>query len=202
MSRLTKWESEYFYGNKISDYGLENGYIDYSTLSKAFDCVMANSLREELEGKGFYFDLVSGLVDNSEEIDELERQIEELANEIVDLEYQIEELEDEHEKANYENKARISEELEGLYDKKVNLENEQEELENEKSELEDEEGYPTCDIFQEFIVGDRGAEILEEFGELVFKCEELDLNIWGVTHWGTSWDYVLTNVKLELDENN
>jgi hypothetical protein len=26
--------------------------------------------------------------------------------------------------------------------------------------------------------------------------------IWGVTHYGTSWDYVLTDIKIELDEDN
>ena len=26
---------DYFYGNKISDYGLENGFVDYATLSKS-----------------------------------------------------------------------------------------------------------------------------------------------------------------------
>ena len=53
------------------------------------------------------------------------------------------------------------------------------------------------DIFQYYIVSDNGAEILAEAGEIVFYNEELDMYVWGVTHWGTSWDYVLTNIKIE-----
>ena len=37
-------KSPYFYGNKISDYGLKNGYVDYATLSKAFDAVLVNDI--------------------------------------------------------------------------------------------------------------------------------------------------------------
>lgn len=56
--------------------------------------------------------------------------------------------------------------------------------------------YP--DIYQHYIVSDNGAEILKEAGEIVYYNETLDLYVWGVTHWGTSWDYVLTNIKLEI----
>ena len=56
------------------------------------------------------------------------------------------------------------------------------------------------DIYQYYIVDDNGAEILQEAEEIVFYNEELDLYIWGVTHWGTSWDYVLTNIKIELEK--
>ena len=52
------------------------------------------------------------------------------------------------------------------------------------------------DIFQYYIVSDNGAEILAEAGEIVFYNEELDIYVWGVTHWGTSWDYVLTNIEI------
>lgn len=55
------------------------------------------------------------------------------------------------------------------------------------------------DIFQYYIVSDNGAQILAEAGEIVFYNEELDMYVWGVTHYGTSWDYVLTNIKIEKD---
>ena len=55
-------------------------------------------------------------------------------------------------------------------------------------------------IYQYYIISDRGAEILAELtDEIVFYCEKLDMYVWGVTHWGTAWDYVLTNIKLELN---
>ena len=64
--------------------------------------------------------------------------------------------------------------------------------------LEDEDGNYT-EIFQWFIVDDKGREILEEAGEILYENEELGITLWGVTHWGTAWDYVLTNVKINQD---
>lgn len=52
-------------------------------------------------------------------------------------------------------------------------------------------------IMSDYIISKRGYEFLKEHtDEIVFYNENLELYIWGVTHWGTSWDYVLTNVKL------
>lgn len=121
------WTSEYFYGNKISDYGLENGYVDYRALAKAFDAVLNNDIYGfVLEHLG-YWELESG--------------------------------------CDY-----------------------------------DEETKSYKDIFQYYIVSDNGAEILKEVGEIVYYNEQLDMNLWGVTHYGTSWDYVLTDIKIELRE--
>ena len=39
--------------------------------------------------------------------------------------------------------------------------------------------------------------VREEAGEILFYNEHLGLTVWGVTHFGTSWDYVLTNIKIE-----
>lgn len=63
-------------------------------------------------------------------------------------------------------------------------------------EEENEEGY-YYDVYQYYIVTEDGARLLEEFtDELVYYHEELDMYLWGVTHFGTGWDYVLTDVKL------
>ena len=85
---------EYFYGNKISDYGLENGYVDYATLSKAFDGVMANDIIEKTNGVIGYWEQESGNVDNTEEIEELQDDINTLEYEIADLEENEEENEE------------------------------------------------------------------------------------------------------------
>lgn len=55
------------------------------------------------------------------------------------------------------------------------------------------------DIFQYFIITDSGYEFLEEYApeEIIFYDDELDLYVWGITHWGTGWDYVFTNIKVE-----
>lgn len=120
-------KSKYFYGNKISDYGLEHGYVDYRTLAKCFDAVLNNDIIAKTQEIG-YWDIVSGS-DYNEEYDEY------------------------------------------------------------------------TDIYQYYIVSDNAVEILQEANEIVYYNEELDMYVWGVTHWGTSWDYVLTDIKLELENN-
>ena len=52
-------------------------------------------------------------------------------------------------------------------------------------------------IYQTYIISEQGYEFLAEFtDEIVLYNERLDLYLWGVTHFGTGWDYVLTNIKL------
>lgn len=167
------WKSEYFYGNRISDYGLENGYVDYRTLAKAFDGILNNNIMEKTYDIG-YWEMESGMVDYSDEIEELNNEIGS-----IQFDIDIEEYENEEELA--EMKSKI------------------EELENKVEELENEQNYSN-EIFQYYIVDDNGARILSECNEIVFYNEELDMYVWGVTHWGTSWDYVLTDIKLELEK--
>ena len=150
---------EYFCGNKISDYGLENGYVDYGTLSKAFDAVMSNDLISLTSADGHYWEQISGFVDNSDQITEIDEKIEEL-EELITMD------------SSEEEDAKITAKIE---------------------ELEEEQEY-LPEIFQYFIVDNNGAEILEECNEIVYYCETLDLYMWCVTHWGTSWDYVLTDI--------
>lgn len=164
--------SNYFYGNKISDYGLENGYVDYRTLAKAFDAVLNNDIMNLTCDIG-YWDQVSGMIDNSDEIEELEERIEELDGQLWE--------------------AETEETANALEDKIA-------ELEEKKSELEEEHDY-LPEVFQWYIVDDNGANILQEADEIVYYNEALDMYLWGVTHWGTSWDYVLTNIRIEKEEN-
>lgn len=122
-------KSRYFYGTKISDYGLKNGYIDYRTLASAFDAVLCDDLVSITAGDGYFWEPFNG---------------------------------DEY---------------------------------NEETDTYKE-------IYQMFVISERGAEILQELtDEIVFYNEKLNIYIWGVTHWGTSWDYVLTDIKIELDES-
>lgn len=100
-----------------------------------------------------------------------------------------------------------SEEIEELQDKINELEelnengindDEIKELENKIYDLEYEN---ERDIFQYFIISRGGAETLEDYtDEIVFYNETLDMYVWGVTHWGTSWDYVLTDIQLNCGE--
>lgn len=112
------------YGHKVSKYGLENGYLDYRTLSKIVgDCILNNNV----------------------------------------LMY-----------TGYENW--------GL----------------ESGEEEDADGY-LKEVYQYYIISYEGARTLKDLtDELVFYHEELDMYLWGITHFGTSWDYVLTDIKLQI----
>ena len=57
-------------------------------------------------------------------------------------------------------------------------------------------------VFQDYIITEQGAQLLEHLtDELVFYNEELDLYIWAITHFGTSWDYVLTGVELDISNS-
>ena len=52
-------------------------------------------------------------------------------------------------------------------------------------------------VMSDYIISKYGFELLKEYtDELVFYNDRLDLYIWAVTHWGTSWDYELTRTKL------
>ena len=129
--------SKYFCGNEISRYGLENGYLDYRTLAKAFDAVLVNDITKlfyaDVNGEYSEAELVNGWIDNSEQIDAKKEQDE------------------------------------------------------------------TPDIYQYYIVSNGGADILQKYtNDPVYYLPVLDCYIWGVTHYGTSWDYVLTDVKLEV----
>lgn len=154
---------KYFYGNEISEYGQQNGYVDYATLSKAFDAVLNNDIIQKTWDVVGYWEQESGFVDHTEEIEELQEKIEEL---MLDNEN------DEH-----------TEEIEKLQDR-INW-------------LEEEQDYAD-EIYQYYIVSDSGARILKEINEIVFYNEALDMYVWGVTHFGTSWSYVLTDIKCNV----
>lgn len=122
MERTMKLYGDRVYGTKVSEYGLENGYLDYYTLSEIVgDMILNNDV--------FY-------------------------------------------KSGYENWT----------------------LENG---LEEDEDGNYLEVYQYYIITDSGARFLSDYtDELVFYNEELDMYLWGITHFGTSWDYVLTDIKL------
>lgn len=157
-------EQKYYYGNAISDYGMQNGRVDYGALAKAFDTVLNNDIMSLTYDIGSW-EQVSGTIDNADEIDELEEKKDELEEENENSPSQI-----------------LENEIDNLNDQ----------IEELRQEQDDEP-----DIFQWFIVDDWGARLLQEINEIVYYNETLDMYLWGVTHYGTSWDYVLTNIKID-----
>lgn len=167
---------KYFYGNEISEYGQENGYVDYATLAKAFDAVLNNDIIQKTYEIG-YWEQESGFVDHTEEIEELQEEIDSImydVSEMIDADESFEDSE-----------------------KHLAMVAKMEELQAKIEELEEEQDYMD-EIFQYYIVSDNGAEILKEINEIVFYNEELDMYVWGVTHYGTSWSYVLTDIKCNV----
>ena len=191
MRRNNKLAGTYFCGNEASDYAKEHGFLDYATLAKAFDAVLNNDIIKNTSNIG-YWDIENGSEEYYEDndgnrytYDEKEERIEELETKIREYEDTINEVmerdEDYEENHVYiamnENISRIKEEIEALEDAHYE------------------------EIFQYFIISDNGAEILKDYtNEIVFYNESLDMYVWGVTHWGTSWDYVLTDIKLNCGE--
>ena len=62
---------------------------------------------------------------------------------------------------------------------------------------EDDEDGCYLEVYQYYIISDNGAQFLQDHtDEIVYYHSELDMFVWGITHFGTSWDYVLTDIKL------
>ena len=73
---------------------------------------------------------------------------------------------------------------------------------SEHYEDEDEDGEDTwVDVYQYYIISDKGYHILENLtDELVWYDSRLGVFVWGITHYSTSWDYVLTDIIIENKE--
>lgn len=56
------------------------------------------------------------------------------------------------------------------------------------------------DIYQYYIIDNNGVDILEtNTDEIIYYLPELDIYVWGVTHFGTPWSGVNTNIKIKLE---
>ena len=163
---------EWFCGNRISEYGLKNGYVDYATLAKAFDAVLNNSLMENTSNIGYWEPIQGGEYYEDDEgniysYDEAQEKIEELQAVLDSLE---EDAEDEAQEA-------IQEKIDSLEDCH----------------------YP--EVYQWYIISDYGASILQDYtDEVLYYNDKLDIWLWGITHYGTSWSYVLTNIRCNAKE--
>lgn len=174
-----KIRTTYFYGNEVSEYGKKNGYVDYRTLARAFDAVLVNDITKlfftSINGEYIEPEQVNGTIDNSEEIEALEEEREAIEDEQIALINN-----------DLENSAAYTE-LEARFD----------ELTKEIERLEDEQNEEKV-IFQYYIISNSGARILQDWtNEIVYYIPVLDVYVWGVTHWGTSWDYVLTDIEID-----
>lgn len=58
------------------------------------------------------------------------------------------------------------------------------------------------EIYQYYIIDDELAKNLIDIDELVFYHNKLDLYVLGVCHYGTSWGYIASGLKLKIDETD
>lgn len=146
---------KYFYGNEISEYGMQHNRVDYRALAKSFDAVLCNDITK------LFYSTINGEYIEPEIVNGDSIYYENNNGDILSM-FEYDKLEPEQQ------------------DEYIEKENE---------------------IFQYYIIDNAGYRILtEDTDEIVFYIEKLDLAIWGVTHYGTSWDYVLTNIKIEDDK--
>ena len=55
-------------------------------------------------------------------------------------------------------------------------------------------------IYQYYIISEYTADKLQKHtNEIILYNADLDMYLLGVGHFGTSWDYVLTDIKIEGD---
>ena len=98
-----------------------------------------------------------------------------------------------------------SEQIEELKERVEELEEENaqeeiEEIEEQIEELEREQDEQP-EIYQYYIISWSGAEILKAHTkEIVYYLPAINVYVWGVTHYGTNWGYVLTDIKINEEE--
>ena len=182
--------SKKWMGETVSEYGIENGYIDYRCLAHVVgDIVLCNDITKLFYGtiNGEYIEpeQVNGYIDNSETIEFKQEQIEELENTLSTL------LEIDPDERSTEELSHI------LY-----LHSEIETIQEQIEELEREQDKQP-EIYQYYIICDNGADFLQRYtNEIIYYIETLDIYVWGITHFGTSWDYVLTDIKIENESED
>jgi len=56
------------------------------------------------------------------------------------------------------------------------------------------------EVYQTYIITDRGAEYLfNHTSEMISYSEKLQLWFWHVSHWGTGWSHVHTEIVEDID---
>lgn len=181
---------KYFCGNKISEYGLENHRVDYRTFVKAFAAVLNNEIMQATYNIG-YWEQVNGCIDYSDEIDDLQEQVD-------DLQERIDEISDEISEDDDESNGKFA----ALITERDALQKALDSLQEQIDEMQAAMDYPP-EVYQWYIVDDGGAEIIQSYtDEILYYNEALDMYLWGVTHYGTSWDYVLTDIRCNAGEED
>lgn len=170
---------KYYEGREVNSFGAKNHRVDLATFGDVMGGVLNNSIMNKTTELGFTWDLVNGSLytyhdARGNEYDEAEAQ-----NRIDELDTLIDEATSDFDDYDDED---VSEEVKEW---KTDIEY----LENPDGEKE---------IYQYFIISDKAAEILmrDSESQILFYNSDLDMYIWGVTTYGTSWKMLLTDISL------
>lgn len=168
-----------FWGVELNEEEIKNKRLSYGTVAKQFDAILCNdilqidnSLIDNLESGDFVSYYINGEETDRETYEELKEKYEDEQSDLL--------FDDDWGEDNPR-----AEKLEKRYDELTELLDQFEEIEDE--------------VFQWFLVGESALWYLKKMGELVFYSDLLGCYVWGVKHWGTSWDYVMTSLKLNDD---
>ena len=83
-----------------------------------------------------------------------------------------------------------------------NIINDYEDMELVNGSEYDEEDDTYTEIYQYYIIDDNLANrLIDNTNEIIYYHNRLDIYVLGVDHFGTNWQYVLTDFKLELVED-
>lgn len=59
-----------------------------------------------------------------------------------------------------------------------------------------EDSSQSTEVYQTFIVDERTHEMLKDYGEITYYLESIDSYFWAITHFGTAWSHVMTNLPI------
>lgn len=161
--------NKYFYGKQLTEEEIKKNRISYQTLAACFDMVLCNNIIKV--DKNLFDNVVSGSL----------------------YQYDIDQAHTDYEAWLEEqclNCFDFGEELDSM----LYVPDFEDWFEGCKEEYEQH-----LEIFQYYIVSDNAKDLLEEGGELVLYSPILDCYIWCICHYGTAWNYLYTDIKIDKE---
>ena len=175
-----------FLGVEISKYGMENGKVDRATLFQAIGGgILNNEIFNETVSQDMVWKITNGTPFMSYDSDGKEYTYEEAMNRIEELQDMIS-----------TNECLLTPTFE---DEEIEDRDELEaEISKWTTDIENLNTFYENTVYQYYIITPEAATILSKYtNELVFFCAEINTYLWGVTSYGTNWNYELTDITLD-----
>lgn len=182
-----------FLGNEISQYGIDNNRVDLEALAASFQHIYCSNSSifeayddwEVINGEDYSYyegNICYSSEGRSKRLEELLKEINDLNDRKNTYSKMLEESCSQHRIKRFEMLIRAVDDRISKCEKII-------------SELE-------IPIYNEvlywYIIDFQGAKILSMYTEeIVFYNYELDMYLWGVTHFVTDWEYALTEIRID-----